>query len=72
MPEKEIREDDFLNMDTIMSHSQSCALIKEFSTVELGQYHSRALETENNIVSPEKSENHTVENILSKIEAWLV
>ncbi|KAG6466419.1 hypothetical protein ZIOFF_075775 [Zingiber officinale] len=60
MPEKEIREDDFLNMDTIMSHSQSCALIKGFSTVELGQYHSRALETENSIVSPEKSENHTL------------
>ncbi|KAG6535015.1 hypothetical protein ZIOFF_008932 [Zingiber officinale] len=88
MPEKEIREDDFLNMDTIMSHSQKLEeelqklglKIKHHEDnlkflkaqidgidesildlqVELGQYHSRALETENSIVSPEKSENHTL------------
>ncbi|KAG6467123.1 hypothetical protein ZIOFF_075064 [Zingiber officinale] len=99
MPEKEIREDDFLNMDTIMSHSQKLEeelqklglKIKHHEDnlkflkaqidgidesildlqVELGQYHSRALETENSIVSLEKSENRTVENILSKIEVWL-
>ncbi|KAG6513045.1 hypothetical protein ZIOFF_023352 [Zingiber officinale] len=85
MPEKEIREDDFLNMDTIMSHSQKLEeelqklglKIKHHEDnlkflkaqidgidesildlqVELGQYHSRALETENSIVSLEKSEN---------------
>ncbi|XP_042408244.1 protein DEFECTIVE IN MERISTEM SILENCING 3-like [Zingiber officinale] len=94
MPEKEIREDDFLNFDTIMSHSQKLEeelqklglRIKHHEDnlkflkaqidgidesildlqVELGKYHSRALETENSNLSPEKSENHTVENILKQ------